>query len=552
MDISQIPILTYVVFLPAAAAVLLLLTPGRHIWLARMLALLACVADFVLALPLYFQFTAEKFQFQFVEQVPWMQNLGISYFLGIDGLSLFLVLLTAFLGIPAVWFSFYVKDRVKEYMVFMLLLQTGMLGVFCSLDLVLFYVFWEATLIPMYFLIGIWGSSNKRYAAIKFFLYTFAGSIFMLLAIIGLYVYHQQTTGVASFSLVDMQRLAAEGALVPNAGMRFWMFLAFAVAFAIKVPMFPFHTWLPDAHTEAPTAGSVILAGVLLKMGAYGLLRFNLPLFPEEAIRFVPFMMALSVVAIIYGAVVAAMQSDLKRLVAFSSVSHLGFVTLGLFSLNHMGITGSMLQQINHGISTGALFLLVGMLYERRHTRLFREFGGLKPQMPFFAAMFMIFMLASVGLPSLNGFIGEFLVLIGTFQTAIARQFGTHLWMAVFAALGVVLAAVYLLWMFQKVFYGKNENPKNQGLKDIRLFERAILVSLAVFVFWIGFYPATLIDKMEVSVQALRLQVTAAQGSRPLWGDPRHAVTRDGQFLMWSPRPGPVPVARAIDIERSQ
>lgn len=530
MDIAGIPILTAVIFLPAVAALFLLLVPAQHTWLIRMVALAVCVLDFAIALPLYHSFAPSRFQFQFVERVPWMADYGIYYHLGIDGLSLFLVLLTAFLGILAVWFSFYVNERVKEYMICLLVLQTAMLGVFCALDLVLFYVFWEATLVPMYFLIAIWGSGNKRYAAIKFFLYTFTGSIFMLLAIVGLYLYSGRAEGAGTFDLVLLQKLAAEGRLVPDTAIRVWLFLAFGIAFAVKVPMFPFHTWLPDAHTEAPTAGSVILAGVLLKMGAYGFLRYCLPLFPDTTISMVPLIMVLSVIAILYGAIVAAVQTDVKRLVAFSSVSHLGFVTLGLFSLNAQGMTGSMLQQVNHGISTGALFLLVGMLYERRHTRLFTEFGGLKAQMPVYAAFFLIFMLSSVGLPSMNGFIGEFLVLIGTFQSAIQGLYGTHLWMAVVAASGVILAAVYLLWMFQKVFLGPNKNPKNHTLSDIKWFERIILAALVVFVFWIGLYPKTLTDKMEVSVQALRLQVTRPEGQRPLWSDPYQSVTREGEL----------------------
>ncbi|MEP0767642.1 MAG: NADH-quinone oxidoreductase subunit M [Fimbriimonadia bacterium] len=530
MEIAGVPVLTAVVFLPAVAALFLLLVPGKHTWLIRMVALAACVLDFAIALPLYHAFDASRFQFQFVERVPWMADYGIYYHLGIDGLSLFLVLLTAFLGILAVWFSFYVNERVKEYMICLLVLQTAMLGVFCALDLVLFYVFWEATLVPMYFLIAIWGSGNKRYAAIKFFLYTFTGSIFMLLAIVGLYLYSSRAEGAGTFDLVLLQQLAADGRLVPDTAIRIWLFLAFGIAFAVKVPMFPFHTWLPDAHTEAPTAGSVILAGVLLKMGAYGFLRYCLPLFPDTTISMVPLIMVLSVIAILYGAIVAAVQTDVKRLVAFSSVSHLGFVTLGLFSLNAQGMTGSMLQQVNHGISTGALFLLVGMLYERRHTRLFTEFGGLKAQMPVFAAFFLIFMLSSVGLPSMNGFIGEFLVLLGTFQSAIKGLYGMHLWMAALAASGVILAAVYLLWMFQKVFLGPNKNPKNHTLSDIKWFERIILASLVVFVFWLGLYPKTLTDKMEVSVQALRLQVTRPEGQRPVWSDAEQSVTREGEL----------------------
>ncbi len=547
MDITQMPILTILIFLPVAFAVILAVVPKSMLPAIRGLALAACILDFIACIPLYFQFDATRFQFQFVEHHAWMQNLGISYHLGIDGLSLFLVQLTCFLGILSVWFSYYVKDRVKEYMIFMLLLQAGMIGVFCALDLVLFYIFWEAMLIPMYFLIGIWGGDNRRYAAIKFFLYTFAGSIFMLLAVIGLYVSYQQVTGQASFDLVSMQKLAANGELIRDTGLQFWLFLAFAVAFAIKVPMFPFHTWLPDAHVEAPTAGSVILAGVLLKMGTYGFFRFCMPLFPDMAMRFVPIIIVMSVIAIIYGAIVAAVQTDVKKLVAYSSVSHLGFCTLGLFSLNAIGMTGAMLQQINHGLSTGALFLLVGMIYERRHTRMFSDFGGLKAKMPVYAAMFLIVMLSSVGLPSLNGFIGEFYVLLGTYQTAVRGLYGTSLWMIVVAAGGVVLAAVYLLWMFQKMFYGPVTNPKNEELKDIKMFEKVILAAIIVFIFWIGLYPGTFTDKMMVSVHALRLQVTESPHFRPVWDDPSQVVQPNGDMEMGG---GEIKTAQSQPVDR--
>ncbi|HET6644603.1 MAG TPA: NADH-quinone oxidoreductase subunit M, partial [Fimbriimonadales bacterium] len=480
-------------------------------------ALLISIATFIVSLVMYSGFNGGTFHFQFVENLSWMPSLGISYKLGIDGISLWLILLTTFITIIAVWFSFYVKERAKEFMIWLLILEGAMIGVFCALDLVLFYVFFEATLVPMYFLIAIWGGNNRAYSSIKFFLYTFLGSIFMLVAII----YLHSITG--TFDLIYLQKLAANGQLVTGP-LQMWLFAAFALAFAVKVPMFPVHTWLPDAHTEAPTAGSIILAAVMLKMGVYGFLRFCLPLFPESAVQAAPFMMGLAVVGIIYGAIMAAVQPDWKRLVAYSSVSHLGFIMLGVFALNHNGLTGAVLQSINHGISTGALFLMVGMIYERTHTRLFADYGGLKRQMPMFAMLFLIVMLSSVGLPSMNGFIGEFLSMLGAFEAGFDGS--VPMWMPVLAGSGVVLAAVYLLWMYQKVFYGPLEKPSLKRLRDIKPWEQGLCWALLVFVFWMGLYPTTFTSKMQASLDAVRHQTVLPAGQRPAWSDVETVVAK--------------------------
>ncbi|MBI2877627.1 MAG: NADH-quinone oxidoreductase subunit M, partial [Candidatus Tectomicrobia bacterium] len=410
-------------------------------------------------------------------------------------ISLFMVLLTTLLTAIAILSSWTaVTERVKEYMIFMLLLETGMLGVFVSLNVFLFYVFWEAMLIPMYFLIGIWGGPRRIYAAVKFFLYTMAGSLLMLVAILSLYFLNYRHTGQYEFDLPQLLQLP----IAPE--LQFWLFLAFALSFAIKVPMFPFHTWLPDAHVEAPTAGSVILAGVLLKMGTYGFLRFCLPLFPQASLEFIPLISALAVIGIIYGALVAMVQQDIKSLVAYSSVSHLGFVMLGIFAFNLQGIEGGLLQMVNHGLSTGALFLIIGMIYERRHTRLIHEYGGLSRQIPVFGVFFMIATLSSIGLPGLNGFVGEFLVLVGVFKANVIA--------AVLAATGVILAAVYMLWMFQRVMFGPLTNPANRELRDLNEREVILLVPLVVGMLIIGIYPQVLLGKMEPSVNHLLQQVS--------------------------------------------
>ncbi|HWP30904.1 MAG TPA: NADH-quinone oxidoreductase subunit M [Fimbriimonadales bacterium] len=525
-------ILSLTIWLPTLGALLLGFIPRSYVHWHRYIALIFTLATFAVSLSLYFLFSANTFHFQFVESIPWIPQLGIQYKLGIDGISLWLVLLTTFITVIAVWFSFYVGERAKEFMMFMLILETALLGVFSALDLALFYIFFEATLIPMYFLIAIWGSEQKRaYAAIKFFLFTFLGSIFMLVAIIYLcFVVASAEFGRYSFDLLELQALASRGELVSGT-VAMWVFAAFAVSFAVKVPFFPLHTWLPDAHTEAPTAGSIILAAIMLKMGTYGFLRFCFPLFPEASLQAAPFMMGLALVGILYGAVMAAVQPDWKRLVAYSSVSHLGFVMLGAFALNHNGLTGSILQSLNHGVSTGALFLLVGMIYERRHTRLFSEYGGLKRQMPMFATLFLIIMLSSVGLPSMNGFIGEFLCLLGAFEAGMEGTVGISMVIPVLAAGGVVLAAVYLLWMFQKAFYGKCENAENRRLRDIKPWEQFLGWSLVLFVFWVGLYPTTFTSKMEASVNALRHQTLLPAGKRPVWSDMNVDINSRGDVV---------------------
>ncbi len=390
--------------------------------------------------------------FRFVYERPWIDLIGANYKFGIDGISMLLVLLTTLLGFIAILSSWTaIKERVKEYYAFMLLLQTGMLGVFMSLDFLVFYVFWEVMLVPMYFLIGVWGGPRKLYAAIKFFLYTLAGSVLMLVGILAIYFYQHDATGVYSFDILAFQKLGFPTDL------QYWVFLAFFVGFAIKVPMFPFHTWLPDAHVEAPTAGSVILAGVLLKMGTYGFVRFSLPMFPWATMHFLKPMLILALIGIIYGALVAMMQKDMKSLVAYSSVSHLGFVMLGVFAATPVALQGGVLQMINHGISTGALFLIVGIIYERRHTRLISEYGGLSHIMPVYATVFLIMTLSSIGMPGLNGFIGEFFILQGTFAAP-----GLWIYAAV-AVIGIVLGAAYMLWLYQRVMFGKLENPAEQG-----------------------------------------------------------------------------------------
>ncbi len=483
-------ILTIITFLPLVGIFLLLPVSKTNHSLIRGTALLISVSTFLFSLYLYFNFDSSTADFQFVVNIPWIQSLGISYFMGIDGISLFLILLTTFLTVVCIistWSA--ITEKVKGFMISMLLLETGMIGVFVALDLFLFYVFWEAMLIPMYFLIGMWGGPRRIYATFKFVLFTMFGSLLMLVAIIALYFLYHSYTGVYTFNLLEMYKL-----VLPY-GAQFWLFYAFALAFAIKVPLFPFHTWLPDAHVEAPTAGSVILAGVLLKMGTYGFLRFCLPLFPQAYQAAIPLISILALIGIIYGAMVSMMQKDIKSLVAYSSVSHLGFVMLGLFALNVQAVEGGILQMINHGISTGALFLLVGMIYERRHTRLIEDYGGVAKVMPIFAAFFMIIALSSIGLPGTNGFVGEFLIILGTFKSNIVY--------AVLAASGVILAAIYMLWMYQRVFFGKVTNPANEKLMDLNLREKLILVPLIVLVFWIGLYPKPYLSKMENSVETL-------------------------------------------------
>src|SRR6266478_6406042 len=487
--------ITLVTFLPGAAGLALLLVPRRAAGVLRPASLVVAVVTFLLSLPLYFGFDAEIVGYQFEEHWRWMPTLGVSYHVGIDGISLLLVLLTTFLmplALASAWGV--IEDRVKEFVATMLILETGMLGVFVSLDLFLFYVFWEAMLIPMYLVIGVWGGPNRVYAAVKFVLYTMVGSALMLVAILALYYQHGAATGTYTFDLPTLTRFV----LAPGRAQTL-MFLAFALAFAIKVPLFPLHTWLPDAHVEAPTAGSVILAGVLLKMGTYGFLRFCLPLFPDASVDYGPFVYALAVIGIVYGALVSTVQPDLKKLVAYSSVSHLGFVMLGLFTLTPQGLVGGVIQMVNHGLSTGALFLMVGMIYERRHTRLISEFGGLWAVIPAFSALFLIVCLSSLGLPGLNGFVGEFLILVGTFQV--------HRLAAVLASSGIIFAAVYLLWMYQRVVFGPVTREENRRLVDLSAREWVILAPVVMLIFWIGVYPVPFTSKTAASVQALIIQV---------------------------------------------
>jgi NADH-quinone oxidoreductase subunit M len=498
-------LLSLSIFIPAVAGFLILLLPRKQEILQRSIALIGTAVSFALTLIVFVNFDGSTAAYQFEESWIWVYSLGITYHIGIDGISLFLVLLTTFLTFLCIissWGS--VKERVKEYHFFLLLLETGMVGVFCAMDFFLFYVFWELMLIPMYFLIGVWGGPRRVYAAVKFFIYTMAGSVLMLVGI--LYLYFNTVdplTGGHTFDIVTIMRQCNFPLPVQT-----WLFLAFGLAFAIKVPMFPFHTWLPDAHVEAPTAGSVILAGVLLKMGTYGFLRFCLPLFPEATLKFVPLISVLALVGILYGALVSMVQTDIKRLVAYSSVAHLGFVMLGMFALNLQGLAGSLLQQINHGLSTGALFLLVGVVYDRKHTRHIEEYGGIAKVMPLYASLFMIVMLSSVGVPGLNGFVGEFLILLGTFKANIAY--------GVFGAAGVILAAVYLLWMYQRVFFGKITHPENEKLLDCSAREAFVLIALIVFIILIGVYPDPFLSRMEPALQAVLDRVKEAGAAASL------------------------------------
>jgi len=493
--------LTLVTFFPILGVVVLLFLKAEQKNAARWAALVTSTITFGFSIAILVQFDPSQAGLQMVINLPWIQVAGwnIAFHMGVDGLSILLLLLTTFLtplSILSTWTA--VEDRVKDFMVFFLLLEVGMVGVFLAQDLFLFYIFWEFTLVPMYFLIGVWGGPRRMYAAIKFFLYTMAGSILMLLAILWLGIQG------GSFSVPD---LIAKGGIPAN--VQTWLFLAFAAAFAIKVPMWPLHSWLPDAHVEAPTAGSVILAGVLLKMGTYGFLRFNLPLFPAAAVQLAPWMALLAVIGILYGAAVSYAQQDVKKLVAYSSVSHLGFVMLGLFALNPQGIQGGILQMINHGLSTGALFLIVGMIYERRHTRDMDAFGGLWKVMPIYGAITLVVTLSSMGLPGLNGFVGEFAILLGAWDAGQTGALRSVLF-AGFAAVGVILAAVYLLFMFQKLFLGPVDKDENRSLKDLNWREIVTLVPLLVFIFWIGLYPKPFFTLMGPSVNELVKAVQTA------------------------------------------
>jgi NADH-quinone oxidoreductase subunit M len=494
--VNEFPWLTWLIFFPLAGAVLLAFLPAEADRLIRRWALTVATAEVAFSLPLWWRLVPAQPGWQFAERRDWLPGLGASYHLGVDGISAMLVLLTTVMTAVAVLGAFSaVEKRGREFYALLLALETGMIGTFLSLDLLLFYVFWEAMLIPMYLLIGVWGGPRRVYAAVKFFLYTMAGSVLMLVAILWLYFHHRAVTGVATFDLDALYSLP----LPPGA--QTWLFLAFAFAFAIKVPMFPFHTWLPDAHVEAPTAGSVILAAVLLKMGTYGFLRFAIPLFPNASAQLTPWIVGLALIGIIYGALVAMVQPDLKKLVAYSSVSHLGVCMLGLYAMNSQGFAGAMLQMLNHGVSTGALFLLVGVIYERRHSRLIADFGGLWKPLPVYASVFLVVMLSSIGLPGTNGFVSEFLVLLGAFRTR-------PLWAGI-AATGVILSAVYMLWMFQRVMFGPVTHPENEKLKDLTLRERLVFAPLLLLIFAMGVMPQPFLDRMQPALD--RTLVLAAQ-----------------------------------------
>ena len=490
-------VLTLLLVWPLLAAAALWLAPERR---AKHLALGASVIEFALSVPLWWRFVPAA-GMQFEISVPWVKAWGIGYHVGVDGISLFMVLLTTFLVPLSVLGSYnYITKRERAFYANLLVLTTGMVGVFVALDLFLFYVMWEVMLIPMYFIIGIWGGERRLYAAIKFFIYTMTGSLLMLVAILGLYFAAAARTGVHSFDY---------GFLLANVGplgkAAWWFFAAFFLAFAIKVPMFPFHTWLPDAHVEAPTGGSVILAGVLLKMGTYGLLRFAMPLFPSAVVVATPLMVTLAVVGIVYGALVAVVQPDVKKLVAYSSVSHLGFCVLGLFGLTTTAVSGSVYQMLNHGLSTGGLFLLVGMIYERRHTRQIAAFGGLWKVVPLYSVALLIIMLASAGLPGLNGFIGEFLILVGSFPT--------QQWATAVATSGVVLGALYLLWMYQRVIFGPVVHEENKTLTDLSTRELVVIGPVIAMCFVMGLYPAPFLSRIEPSVDHILQRYVLRQGA---------------------------------------
>jgi NADH-quinone oxidoreductase subunit M len=530
-------ILSIILFTPLVGAILLLFVPKENKDAIRWIGNIFALAGFLVSIPLVPMFWAQRFEpgFKFIEGGlnNWIPSIGAGYYLGIDGISFLLIMLTTLLGWISILSSWTAIDtRVKEYYVWFLVLQTGMLGVFMALDFFLFFVFWEAMLVPMYLLIGIWGGPRKLYAAIKFFLYTLFGSVLMLLAILFLYFNHHTVTGVYTFAIPELYQTAP--LIVFKSAI--WLFLAFFLGFAIKVPMFPFHTWLPDAHVEAPTAGSVILAGVLLKMGTYGFVRFSLPFFPSVVMNSTVrgWMIGLSIIGILYGALVSLMQKDMKKLVAYSSVSHLGFCTLGIFALNPLGLSGSVLQQVNHGISTGALFLIVGILYERRHTREIAEYGGISNVMPLYATVTMIMFLSSMGLPLLNGFVGEFTILQGTFME-------NWRWVA-WSVPGVILAAAYLLWLYQRVFFGNVTNPKNEKLHDLTPREVLTFVPLIIAAFWIGLYPKPFFQILEQPVNHLVLQV---RPDYPLTGG---AVSAQARPAVTTP---PVPTTAAVRVPTS-
>lgn len=507
-DVMIPSLLSWTVFLPLAGVVVLAFMKNEHVQAAKMTGIVTSLATFAVSLALWSGFDAANPAFQFVERVPWIASLNVSYHVGIDGMALLLILLTTFLtpiALLGTWKS--VDHRIRDYTIMVLLLEVGMTGVFAALDLFLFYVFWEAMLIPMYFIIGIWGGQDRVYAAVKFFLYTLFGSLLMLVAILALGYYASQQPG-GQFT-TDLTVLYGVGPRLAG-GIQLWLFLAFALSFSIKVPLFPLHTWLPDAHVQAPTAGSVLLAGVLLKMGTYGFVRYCLPLFPAASLAAMPFISVLAVIGIVYGALVSMVQTDIKKLVAYSSVSHLGFVMLGIFSMTEEGMQGAIIQMVNHGISTGALFLLVGMVYDRTHTRAIGDYGGLAKVMPVFAAAMMFISLSSIGLPGLNGFVGEFLVLLGAFRSSALGSVSY----TVVAATGVILSAVYMLWMYQRVFLGPvREGGKYHGefVFDLDRREIGALIPIVLIVVWIGVFPGTF---LRVSAGTAKSVVTLIEQAR--------------------------------------
>lgn len=517
MDLISENLLTILILLPAFGAIAVLghslywKDEGHLKWITLGFTVVAFLISLLL---LGGKPSANGFFFE--KNIPWIEAIGANYHIGVDGLSLWLVLLTTFIMPIAIISSWHaVEKRPAAFYVFLLLLQSAMIGVFVSLDLLVFYLFFEASLIPMFFLIGIWGGENRIYATVKFFIFTAFGSLLMLVAIISLYYLHMQATGAGTFDLLTLLSSLESGQLAFTPLARTLLFLAFAISFAIKVPVFPFHTWLPDAHTEAPTAGSVILAAVLLKMGTYGLMRFNFPLFPEASREFAPIFIALAIIGIIYGALVAMVQPDMKRLVAYSSVAHMGFVVLGMFSFTELGMQGALYQMLNHGISTGALFLLVGFIYERRHTRAISEYGGISSVMPLYATFFVFTSMSSIGLPFLNGFVGEFLIMIGMWKSTILSVTGSANWnyiATMLAGTGVIFAAVYLLWMVQRIFFGKLTNEKNKGLKDLSYREIGLMIPLLFLMVYMGVYPKPFLDRSRETVVAIQERVMRQAG----------------------------------------
>ncbi len=522
MDFITENLLTILILLPVFGA---LFTLGHAMFWKnesdlKWLTLIFTVANFLVSLFLIFDKGAiAKNGFLFEKNIPWIKAINTNYHVGVDGLSIWLVLLTTFImpiAVISTWHA--VEKRRTAFFVFLLLLESAMIGVFVSLDLLVFYLFFEASLVPMFFLIGIWGGENRIYSAVKFFIFTALGSLLMLVAIIALYyLYAGVNSGVGSFDFVTLLSAMKTGKLVIAGTTGSILFLAFALAFSIKVPLFPFHTWLPDAHTDAPTAGSVILAAVLLKMGTYGLMRFNFALFPDASRDFAPIFIALAIIGIIYGALVAMVQPDVKRLVAYSSVAHMGFVILGMFSFTEYGMQGALYQMLNHGITTGALFLLVGFIYERRHTRQISDFGGLANVMPIYATIFVITTMASIGLPFLNGFVGEFLIMLGMWKSTILDGF--HLWnwnwnyvATMFAGTGVIFAAVYMLWMVQRVFFGKVTNPKNKNLKDLSWRELGLIAPLLILMVYMGVFPKPFLNRSRNAIVAIQERVMGQAG----------------------------------------